>query len=117
MLAKVKHLHFNSPSSGVPTPLELSLNIINHQNWGETPYHNMQTSIVIQYQGLGIHDVHWEGENLMNYYLACKWLLQTSLTLGMTSETPISSAMGFNWSELAPQLVGTCNEEEAFDFD
>lgn len=25
--------------------------------------------------------------------------------------------MGFNWSELAPQLVGTCNEGKAFDFD
>ena len=41
LLAKVKRLPIISPKWEVPAPLEHSLNVINCQKWGETPYQNM----------------------------------------------------------------------------
>jgi hypothetical protein len=38
---KSKHLRFNSPKLGVPTPLKHSLKHRNCRKWGETPYQNM----------------------------------------------------------------------------
>lgn len=38
LLAKVKHLWLNSPKLGIPTPIELSFNIINYEKWSDTPY-------------------------------------------------------------------------------
>ena len=58
LLAKVKHLHFKSPSSGVPTPLERSLNIINCQKWSENPFQNMsfwQTLSITLFRGTWLH--------------------------------------------------------------
>ena len=35
VLKHLKHLRFNPPKLGVPTPLEYSINIINGQKWGK----------------------------------------------------------------------------------
>ena len=73
-LAKVKHLCFKSPELGFLTPLERSLNIINCQKWGSTPYQNMSL-----WEALRINLFCFEVDNTANSHLLFQMLMTARL--------------------------------------